>query len=110
MGHLGNTTYIEKCATVEGVAVAKNSASSIKIGDTYYAESGLTGKSYSAASWTDYKNTYTFYLDNGNNIVKAVAQTAEVVSNYGCGPSRLPGSAAAAPLARALCPGSAAQG
>ena len=79
---IGNTTYIEKCATVEGVAVAKNSSSAIKIGDTYYAESGLTGKSYSAASWTDYKNTYTFYLDNGNNIVKAVAQTAEVVSNY----------------------------
>ncbi|MGI5930208.1 S-layer homology domain-containing protein [Pseudoflavonifractor sp.] len=79
---IGNTTYIEKCATVEGVAVAKNSASSIKIGDTYYAESGLTGKSYSAASWTDYKNTYTFYLDNGNNIVKAVAQTNEVSSNY----------------------------
>lgn len=80
---IGNMTYIEKAVSVEGVAVAKNNNAGILVDGKYYYESGLLGKSYTAAAWTDYTNTYTFYLDNGNNIVKAVALTNTSTSNYG---------------------------
>ena len=51
-----------------------------KVDGVYYAVSALEGASNSGYEGNDFKNTYTFYLDNGNNIVKAVKVTEETVT------------------------------
>ena len=76
---VGNMTYIEKAASVEGV-VTGIKGETYKVDGVYYAVSALKGASNSGYTDNDFKNTYTFYLDNGNNIVKAVKVTEEVVT------------------------------
>ena len=70
---IGKVTYIEKAASVQGVVAGKHSDKGILVDGTYYLDSGLFNASN---SWNnDYTNTYTFYLDNASNIVKAVKDT-----------------------------------
>jgi len=83
---LGNVTYIEKAVAIEGKATAKNSVTGIRVDGTYYKGSQLTAKNFAAYSQTafaDFNKDYTFYLDNGNNVIKAdvVAGAASAV-NY----------------------------
>lgn len=76
---IGGVTYIEKATSVEGVVTGiKNDT--YKIDGVYYAESGLVADAMNGYTANDFKNTYTFYLDNGNNIVKAVKVTEETVT------------------------------
>ena len=76
---IGGVTYIEKATSVEGVVTGiKNDT--YKIDGVYYAKSGLVADAMSGYVANDFKNTYTFYLDNGNNIVKAVKVTEETVT------------------------------
>ncbi|SCJ83747.1 Uncharacterised protein [uncultured Flavonifractor sp.] len=79
---VGNMTYIEKAASVEGVVtgIKGDTSKTYKVDGVYYAVSALAGASNSGYTDNDFKNTYTFYLDNGNNIVKAVKVTEEVVT------------------------------
>ena len=78
---VGGVTYIEKAASVEGV-VTGIKGETYKVDGVYYAVSGLAGASNSGYTdnGSDFKNTYTFYLDNGNNIVKAVKVSEETVT------------------------------
>ena len=79
---VGNMTYIEKAASVEGVVtgIKGDTSKTYKVDGVYYAVSALEGASNSGYEGNDFKNTYTFYLDNGNNIVKAVKVTEETVT------------------------------
>ena len=76
---IGGVTYIEKATSVEGVVTGiKNDT--YKVDGVYYAKSGLVSNAMEGYTANDFKNTYTFYLDNGNNIVKAVKVTEETVT------------------------------
>ena len=76
---IGGVTYIEKANTVEGVVTGiKNNT--YKVDGVYYGVSGLVVNGMEGYTANDFKNTYTFYLDNGNNIVKAVKVTEETVT------------------------------
>ncbi len=76
---VGGVTYIEKATSVEGVVTGiKNDT--YKVDGVYYAKSGLVSNAMEGYTANDFKNTYTFYLDNGNNIVKAVKVTEETVT------------------------------
>ena len=79
---VGNMTYIEKAASVEGVVtgIKGDTSKTYKVDGVYYAVSALNGASNSGYKANDFKNTYTFYLDNGSNIVKAVKVTEETVT------------------------------
>ena len=78
----GNTYYVlNKCATASGVATSKSSSNAVTFGGTTYSQSGLTGTTYAAASFADYKNTYTLYLDDASNIVK-VTKTTSISGDY----------------------------
>ena len=76
---IGGVTYIEKAASVEGVVTGIKDKT-YKVDGVYYAESGLVSNAMEGYTANDFKNTYTFYLDNGNNIVKAVKVTEETVT------------------------------
>ena len=76
---IGKVTYIEKAASVSGVVSGLHSTKGLLLDGTYYLTSDLTNASN---SWSkDYTNTYTFYLDNANNIVKAVKDTDKATDN-----------------------------
>ena len=79
---IGGVTYIEKAASVSGVVNGTRN-NTIRVNGVYYGASALQGATGNVAGWSDFRNTYTFYLDNGNHIVKAVAETSTTVSNYG---------------------------
>lgn len=77
---IGGVTYIEKASSVSGVVTGLKNGTDPKIGDTFYKTAVLVGASN---TWNaDYTNTYTFYLDQGNNILKTVKETDENTSNY----------------------------
>ena len=75
-------TYITKANSVTGVVTGMQDGDKVVVNGTAYSESGLANKSYSAAGFNDYTNTYTFYLDAANNIVKAVKNTDNATENY----------------------------
>ncbi|MEG1579322.1 MAG: hypothetical protein RR336_11200, partial [Oscillospiraceae bacterium] len=79
---IGNTTYIEKAASINGAVTATKgtgAALEVKVNNEFYSE---TGK-YSATGFNDFDNTYTFFLDNGKGIVFAKQETAKTTGNYG---------------------------
>ena len=79
---IGGVTYLEKCDTVEGVVTSKNSNGSVTVDGSKYYASGLSGASYKNYDAVDYTNTWTFYLDNGANIVAVEQVTDEDSDNY----------------------------
>ena len=76
----GGVTYLEKAASVAGKATGLHSTKGMLLNGTYYLTSALAG---TVNAWVnDYTGEYTFYLDNGKNIVKAVKTAGETTSNY----------------------------
>ncbi|MEG1579631.1 MAG: S-layer homology domain-containing protein, partial [Oscillospiraceae bacterium] len=78
---IGATTYIEKATSIDGVVTGRNSDDQIKVNGTYYGNSGLAGATNEYAA-KDYENTYKFYLDNSNSIVKAEKTSEATSSNH----------------------------
>jgi hypothetical protein len=74
----GITYFVEKATVVTGTIASYKDDVSVKIGDTSYAISGLVGMPTAFNEIDELegllaKAGYTFYLDNGKNIVYVVA-------------------------------------
>ena len=66
-------TFIEKAAVVEGKVTGIKDGSKLVVAGTAYGNSGIKN---ATNTWSaDYTNTYKFYLDNANAVVKAVKVT-----------------------------------
>ena len=79
--------HIEKATSVEGIATARIAGTypKLTVGGTSYKATGLTGGNFSANvanDWDDWKSTFTFYLDNANNIVYTVEVSKAESSDY----------------------------
>ena len=73
--------YIKKAASVKGVVTGNHSVKGLQVNGTFYDKSPAEG--VDVAGWSnDFKNTYTFYLNDANQIVKAVKETNEAAANY----------------------------
>ena len=73
-------TYITKADSVSGVVSGMRDGNKVVVNGVAYANSGLANSSNSWSS--DYTNTYTFYLDGANNVIKAVKNTDLETGNY----------------------------
>lgn len=80
---IDSVTYIEKAASIQGTVSSKNSDDTVTVNGVKYAASGLGGKTYTDFDTNlDYVNTYTFYLDNGSNIVAVKKVTSVNADQY----------------------------
>ena len=74
--------YIKKAASVKGVVSGHHSTKGVSVNGTFY-DLSPAGADSELTEWSDdYKNTYTFYLNDANQVVKAVKETAEASGNY----------------------------
>ena len=75
-------TTIKKAASVKGVVTGDHAKNGLQVNGTFYDKTSKTANADVTAWSNDFKNTYTFYLDDANAIVKAVKETNEATNNY----------------------------
>ena len=70
---------IKKAASVKGVVAGYHTTKGVSVNGTFYDN---TPAGAGPSAWTDFKNTYTFYLNDANQVVANVQETAEAAANY----------------------------